>query len=331
MKLSIGFITYGAATAKYLPYFLSSLRSQTFKDYAIIAVDNSEEENNLNKEFFLKNYPEISLEWMGGNLGFAKANNSIIKKAIASEFEYVLFLNPDMTLKPDAVEKMVAAMDADMSLGSVGPKILKWDFENTSPQPSPWTGEGETGKINIIDSCGIVEISALRFSDLGQGEIDKGQFDGKEILGPSGAAAMYRLSALEKVKMGEEYFDELMFMYKEDCDLAYRLKLAGYKSKCVSSAVIYHDRTAQGKGEGDLDVALNRKNKSRQVKSWSFLNQHIIFLRYFKLQNFWQKIEVLWYAFRMFAFAVLFEQYLLGEFVNLWRLRGKLEIEKLRN
>jgi GT2 family glycosyltransferase len=323
MKLAIGFITYGKATVKYLPYFLSSLKNQTFKDYEIIAVDNGEEENNPNKEFFMKNYPEIKLEWMGGNLGFAKANNIIIEKALASGFEYILFLNLDMILEPDAIEKMIVAIDKDKNLGSVCPKILKWDF-NTSPQPSPSSGEGEIGKTNIIDSCGIIETSALRFSDLGQGEIDKGQYDRREILGPSGAAALYRMSALEKVKVGQEYFDELMFMYKEDCDLAYRLKLAGFKSKCLSDAVIFHDRTALGKGESDLEVLLNRKNKSRQVKSWSFLNQHVIFLRYWKLQNFWQKIEVLWYAFRMIAFAVLFERYLVGQYGVLWRMRKKL-------
>jgi GT2 family glycosyltransferase len=318
MKLAIGFITYGETTAKYLPYFLDSLKNQTFKDHKIIAVDNGEEENNPNKEFFMKNHPEIRLEWMGGNLGFAKANNIIIKKALASGSEYVLFLNLDMLLEPDAIGKMITAMDSNPRLGSVTPKIKVWDFDNQV-------------KTDFLDSCGIKETSALRFSDLGQGQIDKGQFDGREILGPSGAAAMYRMTALEKAKLGQEYFDELMFMYKEDCDLAYRLKLAGYKSKCVNDAIIFHDRTAQGKGEGDLKVMLNRKNKSRKVKEWSFLNQHIIFLRYWRMQNLFQKMEALWYAFKMFAFAVLFERYLVKQYGVLWKMKRKIRNSKFVN
>lgn len=115
----------------------------------------------------------------------------------------------------------------------------------------------------------------LRFVDAGQGEPDKGQYDDINILGPSGAAAMYRLEALEKAEQNGQYFDELMFMYKEDCDLAYRLKLAGYKSKCAPDAIIYHDRTARAKGEGNLKVFFNRGNKSQQIKKWSFLNQQI--------------------------------------------------------
>ncbi len=91
-----------------------------------------------------------------------------------------------------------------------------------------------------------------------------------EILGPSGAAGVYRLSGLEKIKVNNQYFDELMFMYKEDCDLDYRLFLAGYKSLYVSEAVIYHDRTVFSRGENDLKVVLNRKSKNKKVKEMVF-------------------------------------------------------------
>ena len=162
--------------------------------------------------------------------------------------------------------------------------------------------------------------------DAGQGESDKGQYDDINILGPSGAAAMYRLSALEKVKFNNQYFDELMFMYKEDCDLAYRLKLAGYKSKCVSDAIIYHDRTAQAKGEGNLEIAFNRRNKSRQVKKWSFLNQQIIYAKYWRKQDLYSKIAIIWRQVKTLVFILLFEQYLLVQLIQLWKIRKKITI-----
>lgn len=44
----LGFITYGKLTAKYLPYFLSSLKKQTHENFRIMAVDNSKEKDNDN-------------------------------------------------------------------------------------------------------------------------------------------------------------------------------------------------------------------------------------------------------------------------------------------
>lgn len=314
-KLAIGFIAYGKSTAKYLPYFLSSLKKQNFENYKILAIDNSENKKNQNAEYIKKNYPEIIIEWAGGNIGFACAYNKMISQVVELGVEYFLVINPDIILEPDAIEKMIKEIDGDKELGSVCPKILKWDFERNK-------------KTKIIDSCGIKEISALRFNDVGQGEIDNGQYDNANIIGPSGAAAMYRISALEKIKNNSEYFDELMFMYEEDCDLAYRLMLTGYKSKLVADAIIYHNRTASAKGSGNLQVALNRKNKSRQIKRWGFLHKHIIFIKYWNILSVKQKIEAAWFAFKMFIFAIIFERYLLKEYWKLWGLKNKIKIFK---
>jgi GT2 family glycosyltransferase len=311
-KLIIGFITYGKSTAKYLPYFLSSLKQQTWQDFRILVVDNSEEQDNENIKYIKKNYSAIDVEWAGRNIGFAKAYNKMIKKAVGQGAQYFFVINPDIILEPNVINDLINASDGNDKLGSVCPKIRQWDFINNK-------------KTNIIDSCGIQLKPGLRFVDAGQGQVDKEQFDNVEILGPSGAAAMYRISALQKVKQDSQYFDELMFMYKEDCDLIYRLFLANFKSKCVSEAVIYHDRTAEAKGESNWQVALNRRKKSKQVKKWSFLNQQIIFIKYWKIQSIMKKLAVSLYAFKMFVFVLLFEQYLLKQYWELWKVRHKIK------
>ncbi len=313
VKLAVGFITYGKLTAKYLPYFLPSLKNQTFKDFKILATDNSEEENNANREFIKKNYPEVEFKWAGQNLGFARAYNLIISRTMAEGAEYFLMLNPDMILEKDSIEKMVKAIVEDSALASISPKILKWDFK-------------ENKKTNVIDTCGIVMKAGLRFFDLGQNQIDRSQFDGSNILGPSGCAALYRLSALEKVKEKGKYFDELFFMYKEDCDLALRLKLAGFKSKLVPGALIYHDRSASGLGESDIAVALNRKNKSRPIKQWSFFSQQILFLKYWRRQNWISKLMIIWHELKIIVFALIFERYLFKELFGVWKLRKDIKI-----
>lgn len=310
MCLYVGFIAYGEATAKYLPYFLPSLKNQTFKDFKIVAVDNSETPDNENALYIKNNFPEIDLTWAGENLGFAKAFNLMIKQAIDGGAEYFLALNPDIIFEDDAVEKLVAAMDDNNELGSATAKVLKWNFT-------------EQKKTNIIDSCGLKLLPGLRFVDCGEGEKD-GANCGEEIIGPSGACAIYRLSALEKVQQNGQYFDELMFMYKEDCDLAYRLYLAGFKSKCVCDSIIYHDRSIGGIGKGDLAVALNRKNKSRQAKQWAFLNQQIIFIKYWRRQDWLNKLAIIWFEIKILGFIFVFEPYLFKQFITLFKIKSKI-------
>ena len=308
--LVVGFILYREFTAKYLPYFLPGLTAQADcgRELKILAVDNSEDEDNENAKYLKKNYPDMELKWAGKNIGFARAYNRMIRRAKELKAEYFFALNPDMALEADVIKNMVSLIESDERLGAVSPKVRRWDFLNNK-------------KTDFLDTCGIVLRPGLRFIDLGQGETDRGQHDNAAVLGPSGAAGLYRLAALEKTKEGDDYFDARMFMYKEDCDLAYRLRLAGYTSKCTGRAMIYHDRTAAGQGAGALAVALNRKRKSRRVKEWSFLNQHIIFLKHWRTLNLTGKLAVIWHAFKMFVYVLLFERYLLKQYGELIKLK----------
>lgn len=314
MRLVIGIVIYKEEiTAKYLPYFLNCLKEQTFKDFALVVFDNNEKEDKKSEQFLKECSPNIKIIGEGRNTGFAYAYNRLIRNAVEMEAKYFLAINPDVILESDTIEKLIKAIELDGELGSVCPKILKWDFEKNR-------------KTDIIDSCGIRLGKGLGFLDTGQSEKDNGQFNNVEILGPSGAAALYRLNALEKVREDKNYFDELMFMYKEDCDLAYRLFLAGFKSKCVNDALAYHDRTAAGKGESDWQIALNRGNKSRLVKEWSFLNQQIIFLKYWHIQSFWNKLAIVWRELKMLVFVVLFERYLLGQLRELLKIKKEIKV-----
>jgi GT2 family glycosyltransferase len=319
-KLIIGFITYGSSTARYLPFFLESLKKQTFFDHRILAFDNSGSKDNENKVFIDSNYPDIEILRADGNIGFARSFNILINKSVLAGSRFFLALNPDTILEPDFVDKALNAIEQDEKIGAIAPKILKWDFN-------------ENKKTNIIDSTGIFITKEHRFSDLNQGETDDGmKFQNKkEVFGFTGAAVLFRISALEDIayknKNDPEFFDELMFMYKEDADLSYRLRLAGWKIFYEPTAVIYHDRAASPLGDSNLEIAKNRKNKSPQIKKWSFLNHWILILKYLRLPfSTGVIIATCWYQFKSLAYAVIFEPYLLKEFFKLrkiWKEIGK--------
>ncbi|MFA5155429.1 MAG: glycosyltransferase family 2 protein [Patescibacteria group bacterium] len=334
MKLAVGFITYNESSAGYLADFLPSLETAlgflSPDDYRIYVFDNSTPDDRSNRNI-LENYnagvagvgpdagavaPRRPLRIMtqGGNLGFSRAYNLLIEAALADRAQYFLIVNPDTLWEADALEKLVAALDNDATLASVSPKIRCWDFVSRQ-------------KTTVIDSLGLLLEPGLRFLDLGQGAIDRGQFDQAQILGPSGAAGLFRLSALVRVAIGDsrhpQYFDERFFMYKEDCDLAYRLFLFGFASALVPAAVVYHDRTAAASGRGLWHLWRDRGKKSRAVRAWSFHNQHLIFVKYWTQQNTANKIMILFRVLSMFIFSLILERFLLKEYRCLGReLKG---------
>ncbi|SRR6056297_174724 len=315
MKLVVGFITYGENTAKYLPYFLPSLFRQDI-DFKILVADNTPESKNPNQKYFKKEYPHIEIIHHGENLGFAQAYNKMIGRARNLGAKYFCVLNPDMFLEEGVLSKLVKVLESDRDLGAVSPKILRWDFAHKK-------------RTNIIDTCGIRLLAGLRFTDAGQGQKEC-SYKPPKIISPSGAFGLYRISALESIKQGKgEYFEELMFMYKEDCDLGYRLFLNGFICRCVERARVYHDRTAISRGDKDWQVILNRKNKSKQVKKWSIRGQQIIFFKFWHLQNLKNKFFIIFFELKMLVFALIFEPYLLKEFLAAWKERKNIKRPKV--
>jgi GT2 family glycosyltransferase len=309
MKLAVGVITYNDSSSKYLPDFLGSLFEALNNlhqvEWRILVRDNSEQEQNANQEYFanhVNNIKNTSFVWSGSNLGFAKAYNLMILEAKAWGADYFLMINPDTFIKADALVKMLELISSNKQIASVSPKILRWDFEHKK-------------FTNYIDSCGLSVEPGLVFKDIGQGLLDNGEFNKTNIIGPSGAAGLFRITALEDVKGETGYLDEEMFMYKEDCDLAYRLFLRKYQSFLVPQAIVYHDRSVASSGQGVLGILKGRKNKSNLVKSWSFLNQHLLIIKHWKSQSLTAKIQILWRLFWLWSYVLLFEPFLLKNYL----------------
>ena len=278
MKLSIGFITYNDNTFKYLPFFIPSLLSSvhracsSYPDLLVdfFIVDNSDVSFSDNNDFLFNFFYEKKLDfkiWQSKeNYGFAKPYNLMINESLKNNSDIFLVINPDVLLEESFLEKMLSYYFSNKDVAVLVPKILYWDFKNNI-------------KTDIIDSYGIGINKCHRFFDINQGKNIKDclSFNSdKAVFGFSGAGALFNLSRLIKVayqsKNGLEFFDEEMFMYKEDVDLSYRLRLAGEKIIFIPDAIMYHDRTTSKVNPFKLLFSKNR-NLSR---SRSFLNQLII-------------------------------------------------------
>ncbi len=339
MKLALGFINYNQASSRYLNYFLPSLKEAlsfaNLNDSLILSFNNSFEENgrrsdeNLNNLIiskFISDNPELNIEVMeyGSNLGFSFAYNKMIDRAIENDCKYFLVINPDTFLAEDSIGEMIKSIESNDEISSVSPKVLMWDFKNND-------------FLTKIDTLGIAIQNNLNFIDIAQGEEDREnqilekEYDGR-IIGPSGAAGMYKLSALKKVayiKDGKKmYFDENFFMYKEDCDLAYRLFLAGFKSDYSLNSLIFHDRSLGNCHLSLFKKIVDRRKKSKKSRSYSFINQHLIYIKYFKKQSFKAKLKILLKIFNLFIFSLLFEQFNLKNYKQI--IKKGLNIRKQR-
>jgi GT2 family glycosyltransferase len=104
--------------------------------------------------------------------------------------------------------------------------------------------EGEAlAPTGTLDSTGIYFTSAGRHFDRGSGEPAVGRYLAEEeVFGASGAAGFYRRSALEGGRISTGYFDSDFFLYREDADLAWRLRALGWRCLYVPAAVAWHRR-----------------------------------------------------------------------------------------
>jgi GT2 family glycosyltransferase len=327
MKIYAGFITYGESTAKYLADFLPSLRlalqDSGTDSWKILAVDNSQDDDNPNRPYLDKEQAAGNFDYLASkaNLGFGKAYNLMLRQALDEGADYFLIINPDTVLDSELVARLANGLNSNNCLGATCPRILSWDFASKV-------------RTNTIDSDGITVTAALRFLDSNQG---KAVFPEKAklVFGFSGACALLRLSVLKDIAFDNgrylEYFDELFFMYKEDIDLSYRLCLAGWEIGLEPSALLWHDRSVRQVGKGLLGVWRNRGNKSRQVKRWSFLNHWILVIKFWYSGLPWKvKFKTAVYQAIGLVFALLREPYLLSELGTLWQLLPQIKAKRSR-
>ena len=204
---------------RYLEACLTSVLSQTFRDFEVIIVDNGSSDGSA--EYLATHYPWVKVVKNEKNLGFAGGTNSGIRQARG---EYILTLNNDTHMHNRFLECLVRVMKSDKSVGMCAPKMLFCD-----------------GRIN---STGICLSRSGAAWDRGMSEPDKGQYDiQEEVFGPCAGAALYRREMLEEIGL----FDEDFFAYGDDTDIGLKGRLAGWKCLYIPEAVVYH-RYSQSSG-----------------------------------------------------------------------------------
>ncbi|MFZ2681930.1 MAG: glycosyltransferase family 2 protein [Patescibacteria group bacterium] len=191
--------------------------------------------------------PEVVLLDDGQNRGFAANNNLALKYVLDKDFDYAFLHNGDLKLAPDCLTEAVKLAETDVKIGSVQSLVRYWH---------------EPEKVNVTG--GAIHIAGYGFAkDNGRLMSELAVTDGEEIAYASGAAVLYRVSALKKVGLLEEGF----FMYHEDLELGMRLRFAGYKNVLATQSFAYHDY---------------KFSRNPKKFAWMELYRQVVVLAYYK-------------------------------------------------
>jgi len=208
--------------------FFSLANVEYSGEWEIIFVDNASPDNSLDyvKERFVPKFSNLKIIELKENIGFAGGNNVGFKFLIKNNFDYAYLLNQDTVVTPDFLTNAVSHMKD--SVGSVQSKLLlfdKNDEANSLGNALHYLGFGYCFGYGMSkeNTNKYLKDWKKRDSEL-------------NIAYGSGAGLLLDLEAIKKVGMFEDYF----FMYHEDLDLGWRLRLAGYKNVLAPFSVVYH-------------------------------------------------------------------------------------------
>ncbi len=236
-EISVIIVNYNAG--EYLRPCVESLLSQTLTSFECIVVDNGSTDGSL------ATLPELDDRFTiieaGENLGFAVANNRAVERAKA---DWIALLNPDAFARPDWLKNGLKARTLLSKTAMVG------STQYLALEPEKFDGLGDE-----YHAFGV----AWR-AGFGKPVTD---ITNRETFGPCGAGAFYDRAVFQALGG----FDESFFCYHEDVDLAFRIRLAGYR--CVQSAdtIIDHVSSAISGRASDFAVYHGTRNRI-----WTFFN-----------------------------------------------------------
>ncbi len=249
------------------------------------------------------------------NVGMWPGHEELLK---SSTGEYVVFLSVDVILDKDFISNAVRVMDKDAKIGALQSKTYSYEVENV--------GKGDLPK-KIIDTCGFQAFKSRRIINIGHGEIDNGQFNQeKEIFAVEGAVPFFRKKALESCKVMNEIADHDMFWYAEDLDVAWRMRVFGWKQVFAPDVIAWHDRqTTKNLRKTFSDFIKTRRQiplrkrrlEWRNIRFTVIKNDYII--NVLKDLPFILKREVM-----MMGYLLIFEPKVLGEMAVFFRLLPKI-------
>lgn len=214
MKLSTSIIVVTHNGSGVIAECLESVKKLEKVPKEVIVADNSSKDTTLAK--VRQVFPEAHIVQLRENRGYGGGCNAGAREATG---DLLLFMNQDVRLDPSFLDVIEEKMNGDLTLGMCGGAVLSWDgFQLVSAGQvfERWTGYA------LDYGFGSPDVNLRRPVD--------------DVFSPNGAAFAVRKSAFDRIGG----FNENLFLYFDETDLAWRARIAGFRVVCCRKAIVYH-------------------------------------------------------------------------------------------
>ncbi|WP_068921436.1 glycosyltransferase family 2 protein [Planobispora rosea] len=229
---------------RWLRETLDALFGQTRPVDRIVGADNGSRDGSaaLLKEVL---GPQAVLT-LPRSTGFGEAVAEVLDRLDpAGGREWIWLLHDDCAPDERALETLLHAADADPEAAVLGPKLRDWLDRRV-----------------LLEVGVTVDRTGRRDTGLEPREYDQGQYDGvRDVLSVSTAGMLIRRDVWEEVGG----LDPFLAIFRDDLDLCWRVRSAGYRVRNVTRAIAWHAEAAHRRRRritvsGDHPRRLDRRN-----------------------------------------------------------------------
>ena len=196
------------------------LQAQGFQDWRLIALDNSPEDGG-GDYLAARGDARVEVVRNAENLGFARAVNQGLRRALEGGVPRSLLLNPDTEFEPDFLARLMAAWDGT-GAQVIAPRVMYCDDPDRA-----WYAGGHLEYGWIFANRHAPYVPGSRIVDFA-----------------SGCCLGLTTQVLRQVGL----LDESFFVYWEDTDFCLRLKAAGVPIQYVEQPMLLHHSGASTDG-----------------------------------------------------------------------------------
>jgi len=198
---------------QFLNNCFSSLKRLNYSNFEVIMVDDCSTDDSV--ALTTKKFPWVKILQNTKNMGACVSFNRAVKESTAG---LLVKIDNDVKVGKNWLTEMVETIESNPEIGVVGSKILNYD-----------------GK-SVQDFGSSVDRMGYPLSYLGLEGKPKKLPKERRVFYVSGCSMLFRKKIFEEAGM----FDEKFFIYKDDLDLCWRMKLLGYKTVTNMESVIFH-------------------------------------------------------------------------------------------
>ncbi len=209
-------ITYNGAQD--IGDFLDTYKKYTPKAAHLVVVDNGSSDGTL--EIIEREYPAATILHNRLNTGYAGGSRRGMEYALSKGATSIGGVNQDIRFTANWLEPLLDVLQRNPQCAAVQPRILLYP---------------DTTLINSYGNA--THYLGFGYTNGYQKNVREYACQEQKLLAScSGAAVLFRAKALQNVGL----IDERFFMYYEDADISWRLRLAGYTLALSCSSTVYH-------------------------------------------------------------------------------------------